>query len=60
LCFHQPVVDRTLNPRIDWAFRNIPRSRRIAQEVRARNDAGQRHVHWLDVVEEYDWQLWLV
>ena len=43
-----------------WAFKNIPRSRRIAQEVRSRNDEGRRYVDWIHVVEEYEWELWLV
>jgi hypothetical protein len=46
--------------RDDWAFKNIGRSRKIAEEVRRRNNDGQAHVDWLDVVEEYEWELWLV
>lgn len=46
--------------REEYAFRNIPRSRIIVAELWKRNDHGRIYVDWLDVVEEYEWELWLV
>ena len=44
----------------DLAFLNVPRSHKVVQEVWRRSDAEGRQVDWLDVVQEWDWDLYLV
>lgn len=42
------------------SFSNVPRSLTIVHEVWARNDQGRKVVDWLDIVQEYDWEIFLV
>ena len=44
----------------DLGFLNTSRSQKIVHEVWARNQEGRLCVDWLDVVAEYDWELFLV
>ncbi|KAK8858953.1 hypothetical protein IAR55_003184 [Kwoniella newhampshirensis] len=44
----------------DFGFLNVERSRKIVQEVWARNSGGQVFVDWLDILEEYDWEIFVV
>ncbi|PWN48811.1 hypothetical protein IE53DRAFT_398972 [Violaceomyces palustris] len=44
----------------DFAFMNLGRSHRIIKEVWSRNQQGRIFVDWLDIVEEFDWELFLV
>ncbi|KAJ9102980.1 hypothetical protein QFC19_004537 [Naganishia cerealis] len=51
------LYDRTFR---DLAFLNVPRSHKVVQEVWRRSDAEGRQVDWLDVLQEWDWDLYLV
>ncbi|WWD17573.1 hypothetical protein CI109_102014 [Kwoniella shandongensis] len=44
----------------DFGFLNVERSRKIVQEVWTRNSGGQVFVDWLDILEEYDWEIFIV
>lgn len=44
----------------DLAFLNVPRSHKVIREVWRRSDGEGRQVDWLDVVQEWDWDLNLV
>ncbi|GMK57954.1 hypothetical protein CspeluHIS016_0407880 [Cutaneotrichosporon spelunceum] len=39
-------------------FLNVPRSRALMHEVWARNQEGRAFVDWLDIVLEYDWEMY--
>jgi transcriptional activator protein UGA3 len=39
---------------------NVPRSRKLVREVWARNEGRIDPLDWLDVVVEYDWEVYLV
>jgi hypothetical protein len=41
-------------------FKNLARSRQVVHEVWNRNQNGQVMVDWLDVIQEWDWELYLV
>ncbi|BEJ02047.1 hypothetical protein CcaverHIS631_0607290 [Cutaneotrichosporon cavernicola] len=41
-------------------FLNVPRSRTLMHEVWARNQEGRAFVDWLDIVLEYDWEVYFV
>jgi transcriptional activator protein UGA3 len=43
-----------------FGFHNVPRSKRIVNAVWDRNEQGKAFVDWLDIVAEYDWDLFLV
>jgi hypothetical protein len=42
------------------AFANISRSLKVVEEVWRRYDAGAAWVDWLDVVSDFDWELFVV
>ncbi len=44
----------------DMAFANIQRSLKIVEEVWRRYDRGGAWVDWLDVVADFDWELFIV
>lgn len=44
----------------EYGFLNVERSRKIVHEVWARNQDGQLHMDWLDLLEEYDWEIFVV
>jgi transcriptional activator protein UGA3 len=44
----------------DLAFANTSRSRSIVHEIWTRNENGKLFVDWLDVIKEWEWELWLV
>ncbi|OWZ62588.1 hypothetical protein AYX14_00008 [Cryptococcus neoformans] len=44
----------------EYGFLNVERSRKIVHEVWARNQGGQLHMDWLDLLEEYDWEIFVV
>jgi hypothetical protein len=44
----------------DFAFGNVPRSRKVFREVWSQNQGGKVFVDWVDVVDEFDWELFLV
>lgn len=46
--------------RHEYGFLNVERSRKIVHEVWARNQGGQLHMDWLDLLEEYDWEIFVV
>lgn len=54
--FHADVA----HDRNEYAFGNIARSRRVYREVWSRNDGGKVFVDWVDIVEEFDWEIFLV
>lgn len=47
-------------PRGDLGFKNVARSRQVVEEVWSRNQGGQVSVDWLDIVQEWEWELFLV
>ena len=49
-----------LTSRADMGFKNLARSRQVVHEVWNRNQNGQVMVDWLDVIQEWDWELYLV
>ncbi|WVQ77263.1 hypothetical protein IAR50_006947 [Cryptococcus sp. DSM 104548] len=44
----------------DFGFLNVERSRKIVHEVWSRNAGGTVHFDWLDLLEEYDWEIFVV
>jgi transcriptional activator protein UGA3 len=42
------------------AFANIQRSLKVVEEVWQRYEDGGAWVDWLDVVSEFDWELFVV
>lgn len=38
----------------------MPRSRKLVHEVWKRNQEGKVFVDWLDIVAEWDWEIYLV
>ncbi|TYJ53754.1 hypothetical protein B9479_005592 [Cryptococcus floricola] len=44
----------------DFGFLNVERSRKIVHEVWSRNVGGAAHFDWLDLLEEYDWEIFVV
>jgi hypothetical protein len=54
-----PKLTQTFVSR-ELAFLNVPRSHKVIREVWRRSDAEGRQVDWLDVVQEWDWDLNLV
>jgi hypothetical protein len=54
--------DAILRQRIskDMAFANIQRSLKVVEEVWQRYEDGGAWVDWLDVVSEFDWELFVV
>jgi hypothetical protein len=42
------------------AFKNVSRSRQVVHEVWKRNQDGKVFVDWMDVVSEWEWELFLV
>ncbi|KAL1410868.1 hypothetical protein Q8F55_001811 [Vanrija albida] len=43
-----------------FGFLNVPRSRKLVHEVWKRNQDGKVFVDWLDIVAEWDWEIYLV
>jgi hypothetical protein len=41
-------------------FNNAKRSLKLAERVWERNDSGKVAVDWLDIIEEFAWELYLV
>jgi hypothetical protein len=50
----------TDDSREELAFNNVKRSRSIVHEIWRRNQGGKVFIDWLDIIKEYDWELWLV
>ncbi|WVF71737.1 hypothetical protein IAT40_006545 [Kwoniella sp. CBS 6097] len=44
----------------EFGFRNVERSRKLVNDVWARNAGGSIFVDWLDVIEENDWEIFMV
>lgn len=44
----------------DLGFRNVERSRQVVHEVWKRNQEGRLFVDWLDIVQEWEWELYIV
>jgi transcriptional activator protein UGA3 len=44
----------------ELAFGNTKRSRVVVHEIWKRNQGGKVFIDWLDIIKEWDWQLWLV
>ena len=43
--------------RRDFTFNNCERSRKLIECVWQRNDEGKIFVDWLDVLQEFDWEI---
>ncbi|OCF31007.1 hypothetical protein I316_07278 [Kwoniella heveanensis BCC8398] len=44
----------------EFGFRNVERSRKLVNDVWSRNLGGSIFVDWLDVIEENDWEIFMV